>query len=160
MSKRMFNGKVVGEIWYDHAGHECVYRENGTLKVSTVNTEPTQTIQSEKDACDLNKIYEKYTKTGIMTNVRRDQPTYGDFSNIVDYHTAVMRVQEAEEQFMTLPARIRARFKNDPGELIEFLGKDENRAEAIELGLIDPPQANEVPQGEVKGTPPASEGSA
>ncbi len=150
------NGFNVGEIWYDHAGNECYYRENGTISCTTVNTSPTLTIQSEKDTCDINKIVAKYLKTGMMTNIRTDQPRYGDFTSAVDYHDSILRAQEAQDAFMQLPASIRARFYNDPGKLIDFLQDENNRAEAIKLGLVNPPQASSVSQG--GSTPPSSEG--
>lgn len=150
----------VGEIWYDHAGNECFYRENGTISCRTVNNEPSMTDQSHRDSCDFNKIYERFVKSGrtMMTNLRKDPPMYGDFSNMGDYHDTVFRVQQAEESFMRLPAQLRARFSNDPGELLDFLSKEENRAEAISLGLVAAPQDSQIPQG-VKPTPPSAEGT-
>jgi len=141
-----------GEVWYDHAGNECSYRENGTLRVTTINNEPTMTIQSERDNCDLNVIVNRYLKTGVMSNLRTDQPIYGDFSHVNDYQSAMIAVREANEQFMELPALIRKRFNNDPHELLLFMGNPNNRSEAIELGLVPKPQADQMPQGD--GTPP------
>ena len=61
----------------------------------------------------------------------------GDFSGIGDYHTALNRVIAAQDEFEALPAQIRARFNNDPAELIEFLEDDKNRPEAETLGLVE-----------------------
>jgi len=38
---------------------------------------------------------------------------------------------------MALPAQLRVRFDHDPVKLLEFLENDQNRDEAIQLGLID-----------------------
>lgn len=146
----------VGEVWYDRSGNECFFRENGTLSCKTVNNEPTMTVQSEKDSCDFNLIYAKYSKTGLMTNLRTTPPRYGDFTSAVDYHDSVLRAQQAQDTFMSFPASIRTRFSNDPGQLIDFLAKEENRAEAIKLGLVAAPQATPMPQGDA--TPPPKEG--
>lgn len=148
--------RAVGEIWYDRSGNECFFRDNGSISCRTVNNEPTMTVQSEKDSCDFNKIYAKYTRTGLMTNLRTDAPRYGDFSDAVDYHTSLLRMQEAQDQFMELPALIRKRFDNDPGKLIDFLSDAGNRLEAIKLGLVNPPQEPQDPQG--GSTPPSQEG--
>jgi hypothetical protein len=40
---------------------------------------------------------------------------------------------------MMLPAKLRARFDNNPEKFVEYVGKGENREEAIELGLIPRP---------------------
>lgn len=145
--------KSIGEIWYDEGGNECYYRPNGSISCTTVNNDPSLTIQSEKDSCDFNLIYAKYVKTGQMTNIRRDSPLWGDFSQITDYHGAVMLAEKADEAFLQLPAAVRARFSNDPGELIDFLNDSNNRAEAIKLGLIEVPV---VPDAELGNTPPPS----
>jgi hypothetical protein len=38
---------------------------------------------------------------------------------------------------MALPAKIRAKFDHDPNALLQFLQNEENRDEAIQIGLID-----------------------
>jgi len=146
----------AGEIWIDRAGNECFFRENGTISCRTVNTDPSMAIQSEKDSCDINLIVQKYKRTGLMSNLRTDEPRYGDFSNAVDYHDAIFRAQQAEDSFMLLPAHVRARFSNDPGKLIDFLADENNRSEAVKLGLVNPPQDSQIPQGGV--TTPSKEG--
>lgn len=148
--------REVGEIWFDQAGNSCYFRDNGTISCQTVNNEPSLTSQADKDSCDFNLIYAKYSKTGLMTNWRTDQPMFGDFSDAVDYHTSVFRLQEAQDNFMLLPASIRTRFSNDPGLLIDFLADPNNRPEAIKLGLVASPQDNQDPQGVT--TPPAQDG--
>ncbi|AXH73969.1 MAG: internal scaffolding protein [Microviridae sp.] len=145
--------RSLGEVWLDKAGNECFFRDDGTISCRTVNDEPTLTIQSERDKCDLNIIKTIYDRTGVMNNVRTDAPRYGDFSSSDDYHSMVLRAQEAQDDFMQLPADLRARFSNDPGKLIEFVRNPNNALEAVKLGLMtspgDSPQANQVPQGDV-----------
>lgn len=142
--------RQAGDTWIDHAGNICQLREDGTISCQTINDEPSLTIQSEKDSCDFNLIYQKYVRTGLMSNIRTTPPRYGDFTDASDYHTSVLRAQQAHDEFMLLPASIRARFSNDPGELIGFLADENNRAEAIQLGLIDAPQDSKIPQGDIK----------
>lgn len=142
----------AGEVWYDKAGNECCFRENGSLSCKTINNEPSMAIQSERDKCDLNIIKSIYDKTGIMNNVRKDEPKFGDFTSSRDYHDVLLRAQEAQDDFMTLDAHIRARFDNDPGKLLDFVADPKNLTEAVKLGLMKPsdvtPQASQVPQGD------------
>ena len=98
--------------------------------------EPSLAQQHFKDECDINNILRQFNITGLLPEAPLS-PRYGDFSGIGDYHTALNRVMAAKEEFMTLPAQIRARFNNDPANLIEFLENSDNRAEAEELGLIE-----------------------
>ena len=106
--------------------------------------------QHFKDECDINNILRQFNITGLLPEAPLS-PRYGDFTGIGDYHTALNQVIAAEDEFMSLPAAIRARFQNDPALLIDFLDNEENRQEAEKLGLVNPktvelPQVVEVPQ--------------
>jgi len=134
--------KVSRSTWLDPYGNQCTRRSNGRLRVQTVNNEPSMTIQSEKDNCDINKIVAKFKSTGLMTNVVAVQATSGDFSDIVDYQTACNAVIAAEDAFSALPATIRKRFDNSPGQFLAFIDDANNRSEAISLGLIPKTQSD------------------
>lgn len=97
--------------------------------------EDSRTKQEFKDECDINVIMKRYLAGyPIPDNVRVGR--YGDFSDAVDFQEAQNIVLNAEEQFMALPAKVRERFKNNPFELLVFLGDKENYEEARSLGLL------------------------
>lgn len=98
--------------------------------------EPTRAQQQFKDECDINNILRQFNITGLLPEAPLS-PRYGDFTGISDYHTALNAVIAAEDGFMALPADIRARFQNDPENLINFLNDASNKDEAIKLGLVD-----------------------
>jgi phage internal scaffolding protein len=98
--------------------------------------DPSLTQQHMRDECDINVIVERFGVTGRIP-VTPFEPSYGDFSGVGDYHTALNKINATKEQFMTLPAKVRARFDHDPYELVNFLMDESNRSEAIELGLIN-----------------------
>ncbi|QXP07863.1 MAG: internal scaffolding protein [Arizlama microvirus] len=100
--------------------------------------EPTRAQQHHKDECDINVILERFGKTGQMP-VNAISGTYGDFSGVHDYHTALNTLIAAEHEFDSLPANIRKRFGNEPAKLIEFLNDSNNKEQAIELGLVNRP---------------------
>ena len=108
------------------------------------------TQQHFKDECDINNILRQFNITGILPE-SSISPRYGDFTGVVDYHSALNQVIAAEDEFMSLPATLRARFENDPAQLIEFLNNPENLNEAVSLGLVEKkpevmPQVVELPQ--------------
>ena len=112
--------------------------------------DPSLAQQHFKEECDINEILRKFNITGVLPETPLS-PRYGDFTGIGDYHTALNTVIAAEDEFMSLPAITRARFANDPAQLIEFLDNPENLDEAISLGLVEKksevmPQAVELPQ--------------
>lgn len=115
-------------------------REDGSVSVATVNIEPSLTQQQFKDECDINKIIKSYEATGEFTHKTSKVGQYADFSGIRDYHEMVEKVAYAQEAFMTLPAQVRLKFQNDPGELLQFIQNPANREEAMRIGLIEKPE--------------------
>lgn len=94
------------------------------------------TVQSDRDEADINKIISRFEKSGSLPPVANGEPFYGDVSEFDGLAESLIKIQEADRLFMTYPAQVRERFENDKVKFIEFLADDNNRAEAIELGLI------------------------
>jgi len=137
------------------------FRSAYSPSVSVSLTFPTlgRTKQQFKDECDVNLLMARYLKTGILDGSDPSSARYMDVSAPFSFHEAMNFVAEAQGQFYDLPATIRTRFGNDPGELLAFLDNPYNRQEAIALGLVRDPnvQAPTVPFGSSK---PASDSSA
>jgi len=110
---------------------------------SLVCLEPTKAQQHFKDECDINYVLTNFGIDALSTTPLT--PRYGDFTDVVDYQSALNAVIAAEDEFMALPAIIRTRFDNDPAKLIDFLGNDANRSEAESLGLVN--KTEPVPVG-------------
>ena len=98
--------------------------------------DPSLAQQHMKDECDINVIVERFGVTGQLPQTPIE-PSYGDFSGVSDYHTALNAIKAADTAFMGLPAQLRAKFDHDPNALLQFLQNEQNRDEAIMLGLID-----------------------
>ena len=94
--------------------------------------------QQFKEECDINEIVRRFGLTGTMPE-GVSMPVTGDFTGVVDFHSALNLVRQAEDGFMELPGELRARFANDPGALLAFLDDDRNREEAVKLGLVIKP---------------------
>lgn len=123
--------------------HAYSYREPVILESSGVS----KTKQSFKDECDINRIMARYAATGTLDFVNKREAQFMDVSEI-DFQNAMEVVTQSRQAFMTLPAVVRNRFNNDPGQLLGFLGDESNLEEAIKLGLINKPiSAGEVPGG-------------
>lgn len=97
-----------------------------------------RTQQSFKEECDINEIVRRFGLTGeVPENLH--MPQSGDFTGVTDFQQAMNIVRQAEEEFLRVPAGIRARFNNDPGAMMAFLEDVNNRDEAVKLGLVNPP---------------------
>lgn len=111
--------------------------------------------QSFAEECNINTIVKRFGLTGqLPENVR--MPTYGDFSDVTNFHDAMNAIALANEAFEKMPADVRRRFDNDPGKFVDFCNDENNRPEAIKLGLIEPkPQIEPKPPVGGEVTPPA-----
>lgn len=114
---------------------------------NTGKDSPTQ--QHMANEVNINMIMAKAKKTGQMPVFQNMNPMYGDVSDFGSYQEALMQIQSAQNDFNALPGAIKARFGHNPGNLLQFLSDENNREEAVKLGLI--PKKEEKQQvGEVK----------
>lgn len=120
--------------------------------------DPTLTQQHFKDECDINILYARYLETNEMPQVL-DGLSYGNFEGIFDFQTAMNSVRQAQGMFDQLPARIKNRFDNDPGKLLNFLNDQDNRDEAIFLGLLQKPTDQIPPREDLPTTTTPKPGS-
>lgn len=122
-------------------------RANGTRRVQVAPDGDSMTEQSHGDAVNINTIMRKARRQGYIPTFGRF-PNYGDFSKTGTYQEALDQCIAAQERFMELPASVRKRFRNDPGELIHFLSDPGNVDEAVELGLVQAPACADPKVGE------------
>ncbi|AXH77972.1 MAG: internal scaffolding protein [Microviridae sp.] len=110
--------------------------------------EPTRTQQQFCEECDINVIVQRFGITGAMPE-SMVLPTYGDFSGVGDYQSAIDAISQAQEAFMQLPGHIRAKFGHDPGAFVDFCSDEANIDELRSMGLANPIIETKVePQGE------------
>lgn len=146
MDSRVVENKWIDAVALLHAPGVHFVRSayNGGLidkSVRSVGVEcldESMTVQSEKDAADINSIVERFGVTGMMP-VLSHVPVVSEFDAVFDFQTAQNAIRAAEEAFMELPASLRKRFDNDAGKFVDFCSNDANKEEMIKLGLVDKP---------------------
>ena len=99
--------------------------------------DPSLTQQQFKEESDINTIVDRFMKSGVLPTPV-NMPQYVDFEGIFDFQSAMNAVRAADENFMRMDAKVRARFNNSPQEFLEFFANPENTQEAIRLGLAIP----------------------
>lgn len=97
----------------------------------------TLTQQHMADECDINKLVERFVVTGEIKQLEMP-PLQGDFTKIPTYQEALNLMIEANKSFMAMPAKVRNRFENDPGQFIDFCSNEQNRDEMRQMGLWSP----------------------
>lgn len=100
--------------------------------------EPSRTRQEFAEECDINRLMEKFEATGVISHVNTRQPMYLDLGDgVLPLQEALDTVRAANDAFMSLPARARAEFENDPVKFVEFCQKEENFPRLVEWGLAE-----------------------
>lgn len=105
-----------------------------------------RTQQAFKDECDINFLMKRYEKTGILPSGREDMPQYADVTGI-DFMTSAQQVADIRGVFSMLDARTRARFENDPAQMLDFLADPANMEEAVSMGLMPKPERSSDERG-------------
>jgi phage internal scaffolding protein len=116
----------------------------------------TRVQQNHREKTEINRIVSRYMNNGQggdpLTRVGR-VPVYGDFSRVPDLAEALQTVQVGIDMWERLPAKVRARFRNDPTKMMEFIEDVGNQREAAELGLLGAEAVKRL--DEVQDTHPA-----
>ncbi len=115
--------------------------------------DPSMAQQHMAEDADINVIVKRFGLTGQMPQGVR-MPTYGDFTGVADYRSALEAIQAADADFMELPADLRARFNNDPQLYLDFAENPANQQEIYDLGLAERPRGSNPPPTDAPQAPP------
>lgn len=126
------------------------YRGKPRKKYQTFNKQPTRTKQADAKKADISHILRQYEQVGIVEHLNQVEGRYMDVSEFTDFADALRQVDAAEEQFMTLPSKVRELFNHDVAEWLDA-AHDPERIKELEL-LINPPQDTPEPEA----SPPPS----
>lgn len=125
-------------------------RDQASFDAGLSTGDDTPTIQSAKEECDINVIVERFGITGMMPQ-NLAPLTFGDFSNVGDYRTAMDALNSARDRFMELPSAVRARFGNSPQAFLQHCEERDDKGNRVHIdqlrkwGLaVDPPKEPEV----------------
>jgi len=110
-----------------------------------------RTRQSDAAGVDVNRIMARYARTGELP-IEKAGGVFMDCTKVPDFAEANNLLIRAQESFMGLPAKLRARFDNDPLKMVAFCADKGNRKEMEELGLVRAPKPPEQPTVEPSST--------
>jgi len=118
---------------------------------------PSLTRQEFAEDCDINTILAQYEKTGVISHLNNQQPAYLDLDGVPDLQTAIQMIRDSETAFMSLSAKTRAEFDNDPVKFIQFAENPENIEKMREWKLAPPLPEEPAPTKVEVVNPPESE---
>lgn len=119
------------------ARHEYMDRPSLKSDLSCVEDQGV-TKQSDLKDCDINAIFKRFEKTGLLPNAILKDGRYGDFSSVPDYQESLEIINHANEQFAMLDVEIRNRFQNSPEQFLAFVSDSKNVDELEKMGLLKP----------------------
>jgi len=106
-------------------------------QTALVCKDPSLTQQQFAAESDINNIVDVFMKTGHLPDPV-SMPQYVDYEGVFDFQSAMNAVRLADQNFMSMDAKVRSRFHNSPQEFLEFFADPSNADEAIRLGLAVP----------------------
>lgn len=111
-------------------------RNKSARPVVDCSTVASRTVQSEKQACDINWIVAQYRRTGNIAHLARGVPQFLDVSEVGDFRSVVDQVRQTEEWFMGLPSGVRTKFDNRVENLMDALADSSRWKELEDVGLV------------------------
>ena len=110
----------------------------------TIDESECATQQNLRDECDINKIVERYARTGVIEHVSAREPRYIDCDALPqDLLAQTETLLAAEEWHASLPAEVRARYPT--------LGQALDALESGALKLADGDRHTSEPDAEADG---------
>lgn len=111
--------------------------------------DPSLAVQDQRDEVDINTIVRRFGLTGeLPVGVRA--PSYGDFTDVMDYHSSMNAIMEADARFMRLPADVRERFDNDAGKFVDFASEPRNAEQLKDWGMLLPEAVEKLEANKAK----------
>lgn len=114
---------------------------------------PTMTKQSMRDECDINKIMERYQRTGLIEHINENAPRYEDMPLAADFQEAMGIIAAATTTFEELPATIRDQFDNDPSLWLDFIHDAESVDDQMKALGLRPERVRARPEAQPVETP-------
>lgn len=117
-----------------------IYSRFSTPDSAPVEFGVSMTQQHFKDECDINNILKSY-RGKIPAGT---EPAFFMDCTVNDLQSAYEIAEDIGARFDSLDSEVRARFNNNPLELLEFVHNADNQTAAIELGLLPKPEPSEA----------------
>lgn len=118
--------------------------------------ETMMTQQSQKEESDIHNILKKHAATGLLSHVNKYKGEYADMSSAPEFQEAQNIIAEAKSVFETVPAKLRAKFHNNPDEFLDFMQNPANRDKIEDMGF----DASHLPQEQKQNETPRTTNNA
>lgn len=126
-------------------------------RVRTAIGERSRTKQADAESADVNKIMERYVKTGQLNYWNQRQPHYGDNTLATSLQEALDLVADAMDAFDQLPSKVRNAAHNEPVLFLEMMADPAGFQRLVDAGLAMEPKPAPGPSPAPEATKAAPE---
>lgn len=105
-----------------------MYSKRKNIKTNDVSFKlPSKTKSEFAVTCDINALVRRHGyQTLCETNFEEKPCLFGhDFTTVPTYQEALNALNDMQDEFMRVPAEIRAEFENNPQKFIDFIDSGE-----------------------------------
>lgn len=137
-----FTGEVYDGVPELSEATNDFFKANRSAAFTISDWGPSLTRQEFADECDINSLMERYETPQALLAARGVPPeaNYADLTVLPEnYQEALNQLNAAQASFMTLPAKVRREFDNDPALFVEFASNPDNLDQLRDWGLAKRP---------------------
>lgn len=111
----------------------------------TVNTLPSETIQSDADNANITKILAKFHDVGVI-QLNDADALFLDVTEFTDFADVMRQSKIAEVEFLKLPSKVREIFNHDVADWLDTAHDQEKRDALVEAGYLRAPDKPPEPE--------------
>lgn len=142
-----YRSKEAFQARSDASGLDC---SHDTHLLKCPDEKVHQAQQNAADEHNIVNLVDKLVNYGIGAEM--PVPIEGGIISGADFHELQNQLARTRDEFLELPAHVRARFNNDPAQFLDFFYDEKNADEAAKLGFIVPKEADKVIKVDVVDT--------
>ncbi len=125
----------------------------GRPRVQTVNTDPSETVQSDAHLADIQNIMKRFGQEGLDMLAETDL-LFRDVTQFTDLADALNQAKIAEIRFLKLPSKVREVFNHDVAEWLDTAHDQDKRDALVKAGFLKPVDDPRAQGADPVGSPP------
>lgn len=108
----------------------------GKSRVQTVFKDESLTVQSDAHRADIQEIMKQFHNVGIVSHLNKVEGKYLDVSEFTDFADLQNQLAIVEQEFMSLPSKVREIFGHDVAKFLDAAHDPDKRQKLVDAGII------------------------
>lgn len=115
-------------------GNITVLDKAGTKVRKVLVKTSGKTLVEQHHRTEVKKMVADIERRGLLRASTKFEGEFDDYPDY-DFQEAQFMIAKAKSMFESMPSGVRKRFKNDPGEFMNFINNPDNIEESVKMGL-------------------------